>query len=152
MRKIKIKKYFLYDELFELLKNELKNSFDVVIHAAAVSDYQLEKPFKTKVASNLNRLKINLLPTQKIIYSIKKRNPQTFLVGFKLESSMTKLKAMNQTNGLLSKANCDLVVANSLLNNNYHGFIIGRDNQILMERRSRQGLSKALVQTIKEQL
>ena len=43
-----LRKFFYYDELARLLTQELKRGHDVVIHAAAVSDFELGKPFKGK--------------------------------------------------------------------------------------------------------
>ena len=48
---ITLKSFFYYDELVRLFKQELKCGYDVVIHAAAVSDFKLGKPFKGKLSS-----------------------------------------------------------------------------------------------------
>src|ERR1041385_7988360 len=90
-RLIKVLKFSFFEELTELLNEELKKRYDVVIHAAAVSDFRLPKKFSGKISSEKRRLNLNLVRAPKLINRIKKIAPKTFLVGFKLESDFNKL-------------------------------------------------------------
>ena len=145
-----VKKFCYYDEFFLLLKNELKKKYDIIIHAAAVSDYKLEKPFKAKLGSGKKNLKLNLVPTKKPINLIKKLSPDSYLVGFKLESNLTKTLANKKSEGLFQKANCDLVVANYSKGNKYSGYILNRNKNILAHETSRQGISRGLIKILKQ--
>ncbi|HPN89145.1 MAG TPA: phosphopantothenoylcysteine decarboxylase [Candidatus Omnitrophota bacterium] len=147
-QKIKIIKFKYYDELFELLKKQLRNPFDVVIHLAAVSDYKIKNPQKIKISSQLKSLTLKLTPTKKIIHSIKKTRKKIFLVGFKLESRVYKKGIKNLTQKLFTKANCDLMVVNTLNHNKYSAYIVNKNGEILSESKSKNILSKKLITTI----
>lgn len=130
-KKVKTYRLFFYEDLAKLLKRELKKEYDIVIHAAAVSDYRPAQTFGSKLSSGFSTLKLNLVPTEKIINWVKTLNPKVFLVGFKLETNISKnmlsLKAFN----LMKHSGCDLVVANTHQNGNYYSYIIGRNRNIL---------------------
>ena len=141
--------YKFFDELAESLRKELRKKVDVVIHAAAVSDYQLRKSFKGKMSSSKN-LKLDLVATPKIINSIKRINPNVFLVGFKLETNLSEEGAVKETKDLFKNSKCDLVVANSI-DKSYRGFLV-RKNQVLNKASSRKQMAAILVKTVKRLL
>lgn len=145
---IRIKKFAFFDELLKLLKFEVWQKYDIIIHAAAVSDYRLKKAFKTKIPSSLKALTLTLTPTPKIINEIKKIDPKSFLVGFKLESRISPQRAVKATRDLFTKAHCDLVVANSIQNKNYLGYIVNREKNILSEAKSRKELVRNLLKIL----
>lgn len=148
-KSIKILKYKFFDELKILINQELKKHYDIFIHLAAVSDYTLEKPFKEKLSSKLKTLTLKLKPTPKLINGIKKIDPNIFLVGFKLESHLNGASIPQLTQGLFENAKCDLVVANSLKDNKYVGYIVDKKRNILVKAESKQALSKLLIKNIK---
>lgn len=143
-----VKKFKFYDELAALLKQELKKKYDVVIHAAAVSDFKPRTAAKGKIHST-GRKSIQLVPTAKLINSIKAGRQQPLLVGFKLEPGLTKSKAYGVSRKLFTDAHCDLVVANSINKRNYHGFIVSRDKKVVASGISRRTIVKALIKIIK---
>ncbi len=147
-KSLKILPFVFYDAFLKLIKNELIKKYDVVIHSAAVSDYKIKKPSRTKISSHLKALNIELTPTKKIIHLIKKLNSKIFLVGFKLESKMTKALAVQKTQDLFKKAQCDLVIANSSTEKKYNAYIMDKHNNFLAHETTRQGLSKALVKNL----
>ncbi len=151
-RKIKIIKYHYFQELLTLLKKELEKHFDIIIHAAAVSDYKLKKTYRSKLNSKLDELKLHLIPTIKIINRIKQWAPNSILVGFKLEPTLRNRHLSITASELFKKAHCDLVVANSLRNNHYHGYIINNEKQILANGASRRGIVKSLVKILSDGL
>ena len=51
-KKIKIIKYRFFDELAKLLKIELLKKYDIIIHAAAVSDFKFQGSVKGKISSD----------------------------------------------------------------------------------------------------
>ena len=123
-----------------------------MIHAAAVSDYKLKKPFSQKLTSRLSRLTLELVPTKKIIQFIKKINPKIFLVGFKLEPKINPATVKSFAGRLIQEASCDLVVVNNTTGNSYHGYIVDRGKNILAHELSRRGISRALLKTLKDKL
>ena len=141
---IHIIKYLFYDELLSSLKKVLRKNFDVIIHAAAVSDYRPKRTLKTKLRSGLKGVTLSLVPTQKIIEEIKRLSPKTFLVGFKLGSNKQKI-LLNNAEQLIKRSGCDLVVANSLTGNNYKAFIINPEYQVLAKATSRVILAGKLM-------
>ncbi|PIW35414.1 MAG: bifunctional phosphopantothenoylcysteine decarboxylase/phosphopantothenate--cysteine ligase CoaBC, partial [Nitrosopumilales archaeon CG15_BIG_FIL_POST_REV_8_21_14_020_33_23] len=86
----KIIKISTSNEIFNVVKKEMSKKFDVVIMAAAISDYIPEKPNKNKIKSTKNKIKISLKKTPKIINFIKKYQKNVFLVGFKAEANISK--------------------------------------------------------------
>ncbi len=149
-KKIKIRKFCYYKELLTLIQSELKKNYYAVIHAAAVSDYQLKKVFSGKLNSNRKQLQLKLVPTQKIITKIKKLNPKIFLVGFKLESRVSEMLAKRFAHDLFKKSKSDLVVVNNLSKTKYSGYIVNKSMEIVRHRTTREGLSKALTQILKD--
>lgn len=151
-RSIKILKFLFFDDLAALIKKELKANYDVCIHAAAVSDYKIKNPKRTKLSSRLQALKLDLIPTEKIIDGIKKYNPGLFLVAFKLEATTTKASALKRSRALFENGRSDLVVANSARGQKYSGYILDKHKKFLAHEHSRKGLSRALVKIVKEYL
>ena len=150
IKNIKVVSFTFYQELFDLLKKELKKKYDVVIHAAAVSDYTLKKPFAKKLSSGKSKLALDLIPTKKIIHVIKRQCPKVFLVGFKLEPKTSPKKAFAQSQVLFQKARCDLVVVNSLLGKGYRGMLINKEGRILFEQKTKGRLIKGLIKALKD--
>ncbi|MEI7998329.1 MAG: phosphopantothenoylcysteine decarboxylase [Candidatus Omnitrophota bacterium] len=143
---VKLIKYRFFDELQKLLKVELEEKYDCVIHAAAVSDFNLAKTAKGKVDS-AKSLVLSLIPATKLINDIKKTAPKVFLVGFKLEPNLKESKIEQETRGLFDKAHCDLVVANSV-DGGYRGFVVDARAKVLAKAVSKIVLAKFLVKNI----
>jgi phosphopantothenoylcysteine decarboxylase/phosphopantothenate--cysteine ligase len=150
---IKIIPFRYFDELAQLLKEQLaKTHYDIVIHAAAVSDYQIKKTFSKKLKSNLSRLSLSLIRTPKLITQIKKIDPAVFLVGFKLETAADKRSLLSQAKILIREAKCDLVIANALNKNNYSAYIINNAGDVCAKANSRKEIAHRLIKTLKENL
>lgn len=145
---VRVVPFTFFDDLKSELRKELAKPQDIVIHAAAVSDYKLKRIHKSKISSLLKSLKLEFVPTEKLITRIKKAVPGCLLVGFKLESRIDPRSALSVASGLLEKAKCDLVVANSLQKNIYKGFIVNRDKDILAEAHSRDEMVEALLSNL----
>src|SRR3989338_4215151 len=97
----------LHDEILEEIKD-----CDIVIHAAAVSDFTVNS-LTEKIKSN-DPLHLELLPTFKILENIKKWNKKVFLVGFKAEHDLPEKELVARAYDLLKSANADLIVANDV--------------------------------------
>ncbi len=105
-------KIYSVNDLFNEIKNSIKDA-DVVIHAAAVSDFTIENQSNKKIKSNEN-LNLELTPTTKIFENIKKMKKDIFLIGFKAEYNVNKTILVNRAYELLKSADADFVVANDV--------------------------------------
>ncbi|MEX1054172.1 MAG: bifunctional phosphopantothenoylcysteine decarboxylase/phosphopantothenate--cysteine ligase CoaBC [Nitrosopumilaceae archaeon] len=101
-------------EMHDAVKKEMKQKFDIVILAAAVSDYTPEKPSKSKIKSVPNKILIKLKRAPKIIDMIKKIQKDVFLVGFKAETNTSREKLINEARKKLKESKADLIVANDI--------------------------------------
>lgn len=136
---IKVIKYRFFDELARIFKSELRKKYDIVVHAAAVSDFKVQGASNKKIDS-AKALTLRLTPTEKLIQSVKRLSPESFLVGFKLESK----NVVKETKALFIDAGCDLVVAN-VLKGGYQGFIVDADTNILCKAKTKQKIANELV-------
>lgn len=130
----------LENKLKELLETE---TIDAVIHSMAVSDYTVKEITTTeaikegkcldsskKISSDIEDLVIVMKKTPKVIHSIKKWNPKTILIGFKLLSHVTREELIDVGHALLKKNECTFVLANDLkeINATEHaGYLIHED-------------------------
>lgn len=99
------------NSLFTQIKKHLAN-VDIVIHAAAVSDFSV-KPQTIKIKSG-KKVSLELTPSIKIINELKKLNPKIFLVGFKAEVNTSEKKLINSAFTLLQKSQANLIIANDV--------------------------------------
>ena len=126
---VKVINFRFFNELRSLLKNELeKKRYAVIIHSAAVADYAPSGPGKhKKISSGLKALRLNLKPTPKIIDSLRKINPGSFLIGFKFEPDLQKNELLARANRLMKRAGLDLIVANSICEKKYIAYLISAE-------------------------
>ena len=110
----KIIKIFTSKEMFNVVKKEMSKKFDIVIMAAAVSDYTPENTSKNKIKSTKNKIKISLKKTPKIIDQIKKYQKNIFLVGFKAETNLSKKELITLAKKKMNESSADMIVANDI--------------------------------------
>lgn len=127
--KIKLKRFTFFNELIILLKNELRKDYDIVIQAAAISDFAPKSFYQDKISSKRKTLKLVLKPTLKIINFLRRIKPDAFLVGFKFEPHLAKDKLIEQTRKLVKSADLNLAVGNCLNNAGYSAYLVGRRNK-----------------------
>ena len=101
-------------QMSEALRKEMRKPWDIVILAAAVSDYTPEKPSKTKLDSDLPRISLKMKKVPKMINGIKKIQKDVFLVGFKAETGISKEQLIKKAREKITQAGCDLVIANDI--------------------------------------
>jgi len=103
-------------QMHEAVVSELNSrKYDLVIAVAAAADWTPEKPFSYKVSSHeLRSLDLKLKPTAKIIDSVKKVSPGTFLVAFRAEYRLPKKNLIESAYDRLLKANADIIVVNDV--------------------------------------
>jgi len=101
-------------EMLDVVKKEMGKEFDIVIMAAAVSDYTPENPSKNKIKSTKNKIKISLKKAPKIIDQIKKYQKNVFLVGFKAETNLSKNELITLSRKKMNESAADMIVANDI--------------------------------------
>jgi phosphopantothenoylcysteine decarboxylase/phosphopantothenate--cysteine ligase len=127
---VKLIKVETSQEMFDAIKKEMKQKFDIVILAAAVSDYLPEKSNATKIKSVQNKIMMKLKRAPKIIDQVKQIQKNVFLVGFKAETNCSKDKLVRLARKKMIESNADLMIANDIgsqkykMNNEYNNVII----------------------------
>ena len=150
--KIRLIRFRFFDELRNKIMVELKNKkYDILIHSAAVADYKPSMAYSQKVKSGLNNWQLNLVPTAKIIDSIKRIDSSLFLAGFKFEPKSSKDILLERTKELIKRAHLDLGVANTVNKNQYRAYIIDH-NQIYGPMFNKGDMAKKLIKLIGESL
>ena len=150
-KNVNISRFYYFDQFYRLMQNELRqNKYDIVIHSAAISDYQPVKKYLKKIPSDKKNFFIKLKPCPKIIKIIKKLQPQTFLVQFKLEVGKTTKQLIDIAYRSMLKNNADLVVANDLTNLNT-AYLID-SNKVITRVARRTELAKKLLRTLEQKL
>jgi phosphopantothenoylcysteine decarboxylase/phosphopantothenate--cysteine ligase len=146
-RQIRILRFTFFDELFHAVKKELKSKqVDIVVHAAAVSDFRPKIYYRKKVESGKNHWKLELVPTAKIIDFIKPYDKNVVLVGFKFLPQSSRLNLIQQAKKLMRRSDCDCVVANRIKHSVYRAWIVG--DKVSGVCRSRRELIRHLVRTL----
>jgi phosphopantothenoylcysteine decarboxylase/phosphopantothenate--cysteine ligase len=117
-----------FSDLENALAHQLgAESFDVVIHAAAVGDYSIDsveadgtisQPGEGKIGSGQN-VSIRLRPNSKLVDHLRKwsRNPDLRVVAFKLTNGADEAAAKNAIDALFEHSNANAVVHNDLAQN-----------------------------------
>lgn len=104
-----------FGSLSSLLQKQLaQESFDLVIHSAAVSDFNVDKTVG-KITSN-DDLTLHLKRNPKIVNSLKNwsKNKSLKVVAFKLTSQASNEQVKEKIDKLFNEASADLVVQNDI--------------------------------------
>lgn len=103
-----------FSDLQALMTTELKkNKYDVVIHAAAVSDYSVaaSNPDQ-KLSSDPETLTLQLKKNPKLVNEIKKVSPRSKLIAFKLTANAAQDQRQQAVEKLAQASSADLVIQN----------------------------------------
>jgi phosphopantothenoylcysteine decarboxylase/phosphopantothenate--cysteine ligase len=101
-------------EMFDITKKELKKNYDIIIMAAAASDYTPEKQSKSKIKSDKKSLVIRLKKAPKIIDEIRKYQKNALLIGFKAETNLSKSALIKSAQKKLKSTGADIIIANDI--------------------------------------
>ncbi|ASJ03087.1 phosphopantothenoylcysteine decarboxylase [Thermococcus profundus] len=135
------------EEMLEAIESELKSKkYDVVVLAAAVSDFRVKEKSRVKIKSG-QTLTLELEPTPKIIDRVKELQPDVFLVGFKAETGLNEEELINAARKQIERAGSDLVVANTLKafgSDENEVLLVGRDFTKKLPRMDKRKLAERL--------
>lgn len=136
---------FLVNRFNENLKNGFSLEDLLNSELCAINNNQ-------KISSYEKDLIIKLKPTPKVISIIKKLSPKTLLVGFKLLNSVSDQTLIDVGFELLTKNNCDLVVANDIMKINEieHNAIFINKNKNTKLAHTKKEIANFLVQFAKD--
>ena len=148
--------YFTYyEDLDELLQKQLRdNSYDVIIHSSAVSDYNTVDKYDGKLASGNDAFRIDLTTTAKLVDYIREAAPDSFLVKFKLQVGTTKEELFDIALNSVKVSNAELIVANDLEHmdgENHVAYIIDQEGNSL-EARTKEEMCKSLSDEISKRV
>ncbi|RJS72158.1 bifunctional phosphopantothenoylcysteine decarboxylase/phosphopantothenate--cysteine ligase CoaBC [ANME-2 cluster archaeon] len=99
------------EDMIDAVINELEKGYDILLSAAAISDYTLD-PSRDKIESGA-QLTLNLRPTEKLLEAVRSTYPEITVVGFKLETASgdTLIKRAKEA---MTRYGLDMVVANTV--------------------------------------
>jgi phosphopantothenoylcysteine decarboxylase/phosphopantothenate--cysteine ligase len=135
--------------------------FDIVIFAAAVTDFKLLQIYKKKIPSQISHsINLELVPTKKIINDIKLIDKNIFLVGFKAYFDVSNTYLINKAKKKLKECNADIVVANDVgriktkIGSDYNEVFIVRQKEPIVHLRvqSKDSIAKKLFEIIISEL
>ncbi len=131
--------------------------FDCVVHSMAVSDYVVRglasedggaiNNVNGKISSDFDSLVVLLDSAPKVISIVKKMQPDTVLVGFKLLSDVPERELLQAAQKQILVNGCDFVLANdlsSIESDSHNGMLIGLAG-ILERVATKQDIAKAIV-------
>ena len=95
---------------------EFAKTFNVMILAAAVTNYIPENPYKGKMPTTEDRILIPFIKAPRVIEQIKKINPKITLIGCKLLSGSNYETLIENAYNVVLNAKCNVVIANDLSN------------------------------------
>lgn len=137
------------DEMFNMVKKNYKKS-DIVISAAAVSDFKPKSISKNKIKKKNILEKIEVVPTIDILSYLGKNKTKQYLVGFALETENPIENAKKK----LNDKNLDAIILNTLSDfspissdENKITFI-SSDNNIQYKKKSKDQVSKDIFEQI----
>jgi phosphopantothenoylcysteine synthetase/decarboxylase len=108
--RIEYKDYFEYLHVKDIIKNEQP---DIIISAAAVSDYIVKDSVTGKISSDNEDLTITLTKAEKVISKFRELAPNSIIYGFKLLVSPSEDEVITAVKKVL-KNGADYVVYNDL--------------------------------------
>ncbi len=154
MGKIKDIKINSANELLDEIKKNIKNN-DAIIHAAAVSDFTIDKKDNKKIKPIENRpLILKFKKNKKIIDEIKKINKKIKLVGFKAEYNVSKNELIKSAYSLLKQSNADFIIANDVGKGVFGSeendvYIVGEGKQVKNFKGSKREIANKILDLIK---
>jgi phosphopantothenoylcysteine decarboxylase/phosphopantothenate--cysteine ligase len=139
-------------EMLDAVLAEVAKGCDALISAAAVADYTLD-PKAEKIKSSSRELVLHLMPTQKIIKTVREAYPHLKIVGFKAETGVTDEELVARAEKSMQGAGLDLVVANDVARggmgtDDNRVLIIGRERAIKIIQGKKSEIAKTIIDAL----
>lgn len=143
-------------ELAEVMNAELSSGqFDAVVHSMAVLDYVPEACLEEKTPSGQNEWWVKLVRTPKVIKVIKKLQPSTLLVSFKLEVDKSEEELVEAAFRSLLANGADLVLANDLRQveqGRHVGYLVNQAGDIEAAAEGKEEIARLLLDAVAQRL
>ena len=145
-------------EMFREVKKQMKKKFDIVILAAAASDYIPKNQYSKKIKSTKNSLTVELKKAPKIIDHIKKLQKDVFLIGFKAETDISKKELVIRAKQKLRDSKADMIIANDIgkkyfKDTRYNELLIVDSNSVItIGRNKKERISKLICKNIEKRI
>lgn len=126
--KVNVIYYDTFDQYKEMLFKLLQNQqFDIIMLAAAVSDYGVANYMEGKVRSTDDQMTIQLVKLPKLISSVRDYQPNSTIVGFKLLVNSTQEQLLIECEKSIKNNHIDMVIGNDLrdIKQDNHTLLIG---------------------------
>lgn len=104
-----------------------------------------------KISSDTDQLYLVLEKTPKVIQLIKRIQPTTLLIGFKLLVDVSKQTLVATAKASFEKNQADYVLANDLakIKDNQHiGYLIDKSGQLIGEEQTKEAIARLIAQTV----
>ena len=164
---VKIDTYESFRDIYNTLKAlGQTHDFDMILHAAAISDYSIANiqtpdgvlpPSEGKMSSKYDNISIELKRNEKILPRLKDLfGPSTSVVGFKLTSTESKQEQAKAIFSLFTEKSVDYVIHNDMndIKNGMRKFLmtsrVGEQTEIASIESLAAHVSKTLDNTTKE--
>lgn len=151
-RRLNLVEIETFDDLLTVLQERLKNKrFDSIVHAMAVLDYVPEWRDNRKISSDKEKLIVTFLKTPKVIKLLKELWPYAFLIGFKLETGLSKDELVERAYVSLKESSADLVVANNqdeIAGEKHRAYFINARKEIECTCNTKEDIARNLTDTI----
>lgn len=99
-------------EMTNAVLEELNKGYDLLISAAAISDFTV-MPYKDKIKSGRD-ITLTLKPAPKLIKEVRLKYPGLKIIGFKAETGVTEDELIGRARDLMASSNLSMVVANDV--------------------------------------
>ena len=145
-------------DMFNEVKKQMKKKFDIVILAAAASDYIPKNQYSKKIKSTRNSLTIELKKAPKIIDQIKKLQKDVFLVGFKAETDISKKELVVRAKQKLKDSKADMIIANDIGKKYFKDtrynelLIVDSKTVVTIGRNKKERISKLICKNIEKRI
>ena len=145
-------------EMFKEVKKQMKKKFDIVILAAAASDYIPKNQYSKKIKSTKNSLTIELKKAPKIIDHIKKLQKDVFLIGFKAETDISKKELVVRAKQKLRDSKADMIIANDIGKKYFKDtrynelLIVDPESVVVIGRNKKERIAKLICKNIEKRI
>ena len=128
-----------------IAQNELRDEIKTAILSSCTA------PKEAKISSKSSNLMMMLENTPKVIARIKKMQPDTILVGFKLLSDVSEDELLSVAHDLMVENSCDFVLANDLKNieGELHKAILINKSGVLYRANTKHEIAEAIYSAVK---
>jgi phosphopantothenoylcysteine decarboxylase/phosphopantothenate--cysteine ligase len=99
-------------DMTDTVLEELGKGYDLLISAAAISDFTLA-PAKDKIKSG-KEVTLTLKPAPKLIKQVRQKYPELKIVGFKAETGVTEDELIKRAHESMDASGLAIIVANDV--------------------------------------